>query len=166
MSRKKSKQKRVGVYQKRQIKKFCDAIKDFHFRWAWRNEGENELNKRLLSTLLQDFEVVNKSIPTAKFVGEEFRPEFYLKIGSKPVCAVECKVLNKKSSKPRWKQGLSQALLYSQFYKTVVLLYFDFTNGSRYFNAFGRGNTSANSLAKRLREQNKIYLIVVKPIDH
>ena len=66
-------------------------------------------------------------------MGEKFRPECLLRgTGKYPVCAIECKKLNDKFAKARWKEGLSQSLLYSQYYKAVIYVLFDYSTGARY----------------------------------
>jgi hypothetical protein len=96
--------------------------------------GETKLNAFLINHLLQcSLNIEKRNINVARFVGEKFRPECLLRgTGKYPVCAIECKKLNDKFAKARWKEGLSQSLLYSQYYKAVIYVLFDYSTGARY----------------------------------
>jgi hypothetical protein len=80
------------------------------------------------------------------------------------LCCVECKRLTENSAKGRWKEGLSQALLYSAVYKAVVLVLFDFTKDSRYFKKLGPGNTVESRFATRLRHDYNIFISAVRAL--
>ena len=112
----------------------------------------------------RDFSIENEKITSAKFVGETFRPECLLRgFGTYPLCAIECKKLNDQIAKARWKEGQSQSLLYSHYYKVVMLVLFDYSSGARYAAAFGPGNRVESRFAKELREGNKVHIVVLKP---
>lgn len=165
MARKKEKQKRVGVIEQKLINKLIRKIKNYRIFKSMEKQGEVKFNDRLLDYIRQNpnpLDVNNKKIPVAKFVGEQFRPEFYLTNQSRPICGVECKRLTDKGAKSKWKEGLSQALLYSNVYKAVILVFFDFTESRKYCRSFGRGNSSESRFSKSLREQKNIHLIVLK----
>jgi hypothetical protein len=80
------------------------------------------------------------------------------------LCCVECKRLTENSAKGRWKEGLSQALLYSAVYKAVVLVLFDFTKDSLYFKKLGPGNTVESRFATRLRHDYNIFISAVRAL--
>lgn len=168
LGRHKRKQKRVGKKERAIIEGAIAEIKAYKITRDLRRKRETYINRDLLKYLEQRLgheSVGAKNIPVVYFVGETFRPEFYFKAGGRPVCAIECKRLTEASAKGVWKQGLSQALLYSAGYKAVILVLFDFTKDSRYHTAFGPGNKIESILAKRLWEKHKIRLIVLRPID-
>jgi hypothetical protein len=156
---------RIGAHEKREITQFIQSVKAYRFRWSMKGDGENAMNERLMNVLLQKFDVINRSIPSTILFGETFRPEFYLRFNKKPLLAIECKVLNDRYAKGRWKEGLSQAIHYSHLYKSTVFLLYDFTNDGRYCKALGRGNKLPSKLAKRMREDSRIYIIGIKPFD-
>jgi hypothetical protein len=130
---------------------------------------ETEFNKLLFDYARQKptpLQVRNKDIPSPELVAETFRPEFFLtNSGSKRLCAVECKKLSDHNAKSRWKEGLSQALIYATLYKAVVLLLLDFTKDGVFANCFGRGKTSENRFAARLRKVHAISIVVLAPED-
>src|SRR5229473_2526466 len=128
-------------------------------------QRETSFNDRLMDHLRQNphpLDVRNKKIPAAEFVGEQFRPEFYVRYHGRQLCCVECKRLTEKQAKGRWKEGLSQAILYSAVYKAVVLVLFDFTKDSRFFKKFGPGNSVESRFAAKLRHDYNIYISAVK----
>jgi hypothetical protein len=83
--------------------------------------------------------------------------------GTYPLCAIECKKLNDQFAKVRWKEGLSQALLYAHYYKSVIYVLFDYTSGAAYAHAFGQGNRVESRFAKQLRETANVYIVVLSP---
>jgi hypothetical protein len=169
MSRKPEKQKRIGFQEKRQISALVKKIRRYRIFAAMRNQRETRFNDRLMDYLRQPpnpLDVSNRKIPAAEFVGEQFRPEFYL--GRNPqrrLCAVECKRLADKSAKSRWKEGLSQAILYSSVYKYVVLVFLDFTAGSKYARKFGPGNKPETRFARRLEDSSRIRILMLKCVS-
>jgi len=140
-------------------------VKAFKVFRHQKNLGETRLNGYLINYLQQSgISVENKNIISARFVGEVFRPECLLRgSGKYPLCAIECKKLNKRCAKARWKEGLSQTLLYAQYYKAVIYVLFDYSNEAAYAAAFGRGNRVESSFAKKLRETINVYVIVLRP---
>lgn len=155
----------IGQSEKGKIRRLRRQIERFCFERSLGRKGEVEINKRLQSVLLNSrLDVRYKNIPRPAFVGDTFRPEFYLRHAKRPLCAVECKLLNKKSAKGRYKEGLSQALLYSHIYKAVILVFYDFTRDGKYCQAFhGRSRDLAKQLAMKLRKTHNIYIIAIKP---
>jgi hypothetical protein len=159
-------QKRLGKIEAGQLGALIKSVRDFKIFNDQKKLGETALTKHLINYLKQrDIHFENTKIDTAKFFGETFRPEGLLRGSSKryPLCAIECKKLDDSSAKIRWKEGLSQALLYGQKYKAVIYILFDYTKGAKYESAFGRGNRAENRFAKQLRETN-LYIIALKPV--
>ena len=168
MGRKRITQKRIGKKEQRKINILIAKLKTYRIFSNMKKQRENEFNNRLMDHLRQNpnpLEVNNVGIPAPVFVGETFRPEFYLGSKKKPLCAVECKRLTEHTAKARWKEALSQTLLYSEIYKSVIAVLLDFTSDARYHRAFGKGNNPETRFAKRLREQENIQIIVLKPAN-
>jgi len=165
MGRAKVKRKRIGHKEAASLRRLVERLKAYKIFQDDKGRRETKFNDRLIDYLRQnDVAVVNKNIATADFVGETFRPEFLLKgTGSYPLCAVECKRLTDKYAKARWKEGLSQALLYMHYYKAVVYLLYDFTKDASYSKAFGKGNRPESRFAKLLRDELDIRIIVLNP---
>lgn len=167
MGRQREKQVRIGQKEKNIVTALAKKIKTYRVFREMGKQRETSFNDRLMDHLRQNphpLDVSNKKIPAAEFVGEQFRPEFYVKHGRHHLCCVECKRLTEKSAKGRWKEGLSQALLYSAVYKAVVLVLFDFTKDSRFFKKFGPGNTVESRFAARLRHDFNISISVVRAV--
>ena len=167
MGRQREKQVRIGKKEGQIVAAMVEKIRGYRVFRAMGKQRETSFNDRLMDYLRQNpnpLDVSNKNIPSAEFVGEVFRPEFYAMRGSRPLCCVECKRLTEKSAKGRWKSGLSQALLYSAVYKAVVLVLFDFTKDSRYSKKFGPGNTVESRFAARLRHDYNIFIAPVRAL--
>jgi len=167
MGRRREKQVRIGAKEKRVVTSLVKKIREYRVFRDMGKQRETSFNDRLMDHLRQNpnpLDVSNRNIPAAEFVGEQFRPEFYVQRHGRQLCCVECKRLTEKSAKGRWKQGLSQALLYSAVYKAVVLVLFDFTKDSRYFKKFGPGNTVESRFAARLRHDYNISISVVRAL--
>lgn len=165
MGRRREKQVRIGQREKKLVASLVKKIKNYRVFRDMGRQRETAFNDRLMDHLRQNpnpLDVSNKKIPAAEFVGEQFRPEFYVEYHSRQLCCVECKRLTENSAKARWKEGLSQALLYSAVYKAVVLVLFDFTKDSRYFKKFGPGNTVESRFAARLRRDYNIFICAVE----
>lgn len=165
MGRQRQKQIRIGRKEKKIVTVLVKKIKEYRVFREMGTQRETAFNDRLMDHLRQNshpLDVSNKMIPSAEFVGEQFRPEFYIRRGNRKFCCVECKRLTENSSKSRWKEGLSQALLYSAVYKAIVLVLFDFTKDSRYSKKFGPGNTVESRFATKLRDDYNIFIAVVK----
>ncbi|MBI1935991.1 hypothetical protein HYS31_06130 [Candidatus Woesearchaeota archaeon] len=166
MGRTKEKQKRVGKKEDKQIRKLLKKIDNYKIFVDMKKDRETKFNARLMDHIKQgqdSLEVTNKNIPSAEFVGETFRPEFYLGKVAHKTCAVECKRLIDKNAKTKWKEGLSQALLYSEVYKAVILVFFDYTKKSNYYEHFGRGNSIESRFRKKMRDNN-IHILLLKPV--
>ncbi len=167
MGRQRERQVRIGQKEKKLITSLVKKIKAYRVFRDMGKQRETSFNDRLMDHLRQNpnpLDVSNKRIPAAEFVGEQFRPEFYVKHGRHQLCCVECKRLTENSAKGRWKEGLSQALLYSAVYKAVVLVLFDFTKDSRFFKKFGPGNTVESRFAAKLRHDYNIFISVVRAL--
>lgn len=165
MGRRREKQVRIGQKEKKVVTSLVKKIKGYRVFRDMGNQRETSFNDRLMDHLRQNpnsLDVSNKNIPAAQFVGEQFRPEFYVKHHGRKLCCVECKRLTQKHAKGRWKEGLSQALLYAAFYKAVVLVLFDFTKDARFFKKFGPGNTVESRFAAQLRHDYNIFISVVR----
>jgi hypothetical protein len=165
MGRKSTPQKRMGKKEQGQFGALLKNVKNFKIFSQQNTLGEVELNKFLINNLLQrSLGVKNKNIPPAKFVGETFRPECFLEgTGQYPLCAIECKKLNDKYAKARWKEGLSQALLYGHYYKAVIYVLFDYSSAAKYAEAFGRGNRVESRFAAQLRKAANVHIVVLRP---
>jgi hypothetical protein len=168
MPKTREKQKRVGPVERKLIAILVRKAGDYSIFRDMRKKKETAINHLLMHSLRQKPDplmVSNKAIPVAKFVGEQFRPEFYLLKGTRAICAVECKRLTEKGAKGAWKAGLSQALLYSAVYKAVVLIFYDFTSDGRYHHAFQENNSPESRFAKKLARKDKVQVVVIKPVD-
>ncbi len=165
VGRQREKQVRIGQKEKKVVKSLVKKIKGYRVFLDMGKQRETSFNDRLMDHLRQNphpLDVRNKKIPAAEFVGEQFRPEFYVRYHGRQLCCVECKRLTEKQAKGRWKEGLSQAILYSAVYKAVVLVLFDFTKDSRFFKKFGPGNSVESRFAAKLRHDYNIYISAVK----
>ncbi len=165
MGRRPEKQVRIGKKERNVVASLVKKIKGYRVFLDMSKQRETSFNDRLMDHLRQNpnpLEISNKNIPAAQFVGEQFRPEFYVKHHGRKLCCVECKRLTQNHAKGRWKEGLSQALLYASVYKAVVLVLFDFTKNARFFNKFGPGNTVESRFAAQLRRDYNIFISVVK----
>ena len=165
MPRGKKKQVRIGQQEQRLLSDLVKTIKDYKIFSGNKKERETKFNERLRDYLLQrDFDVVNKKIYMTEIMGERFRPEFYVRSDSgKKLCAVECKRLTENNAKSRWKEGISQAILYSLTYKAVILLYFDFTKGAKYVAKIGSGRTLENRFLGILKKKHHIHVVLLTP---
>jgi hypothetical protein len=130
-----------------------------------KNKGETYINDRLINFLKQKkLAVENKGIHSAKMFGETFRPECFIQgAGEIPLCAFECKKLTDTFAKARWKEGLSQAILYSNCYKSVVLIFYDYTKGGKYIKAFKSKKSIESLFAASLKDAFRIHVILIKP---
>jgi hypothetical protein len=158
-------QKRLGKHERGLFGTLLKEVKAFKIFHHQKGLGETKLNALLINFLLQhNLGIENKKIVSASFVGETFRPECLLRgSGKYPLCAIECKKINDQYGKARWKEGLSQALLYADHYKKVIYVLFDYSSQSRYADAFGRGNRLESRFAKKLRQSASVYIVVLKP---
>jgi hypothetical protein len=161
------KHKRVGAQERKLVKILIHKIKGYIVFSHMKNQRETTFNRYLMNHLCQKpdpLDVNNRNIPVATLGGARFRPEFYLCNGAaRNLCAVECKRLTNNNAKARWKEGISQALLYSTVYKSVVLVFFDFTTSALYAGKFRVGNNAETRFAKRLRDMLNLHIVVIKP---
>ncbi len=165
MGRNPTPRKRLGHLEARELTRLTKIVKSFKIFGRHKSKGETVQNSWLINYLNQnDVLVENVNIHPATFVGETFRPECCLRgTGKYPICAIECKKLTDKYAKARWKEGLSQAMLYKHHYKAVLYVLYDYTKGGVYAKAFGRGNRTENQFAKQLREDFGVEIIAIRP---
>ena len=156
--------KRIGPNKQATLNKALKRIRRFKVFKQHKKGNETYFNDLLINHLRQaNLPIKNKAIHCAKFVGETFRPECYLKgTGKIPLCAVECKKLTDRAAKARWKAGLSQALLYSHFYKSVVLVFYDYTKDGKYHDAFSAKKSTESRFINELRDAFRIHVIVIR----
>lgn len=153
MGRTKTPQKRLGKLEQPIFTKALTAIRDYKIFWRYKGKGETWHNNVLINALLQaGVDAKHNNIPVAKFMGEQFRCEAFIEGGAFPVLGIECKRVTDQNVKRVWKEGLSQAILYTAKYKRVILVFYDFTANGLLHRAFGRGNRPETSFAKDLRE--------------
>jgi len=156
---------RVGHREQRRIQKLLEATKNFVVTSADATTRETTLNKRLLKILkAKDSDVTSLKTIMVRFAGESFVPDGVLKgKAAYPLLAIECKRLTEpKAAKRCWKEGLAQAALYSRRYKVVFLVLYDFTPGSIYKKAFGKGNKCESSFARQLKDM-RLHVIALAP---
>jgi hypothetical protein len=158
-------QKRMGKVEAGQFGALLREVRGFKIFANQKGLGETKLNAYLINHLLQrDLSVENKSIVSAKFVGETFRPECLLRgKGKYPICAIECKKLTEQYAKARWKEGLAQSLLYAHYYKAVIYVLFDYTKAARYAESFSSAKTVESRFATELREGSNVHIVVLAP---
>lgn len=164
MGRAKTPQKRLGRLEKAQFRRALISIQEHRIFQRYKDKGETWHNTALINTLLQgDVDAKHSDIPCPMFMGETFRCEAFLSGGTFPLLAIECKKVTDKNVKRVWKEGLSQALLYSTKFKRVILVFYDFTRHGLLKRAFAPGNRTESVFAKELREMNRIFLVVLRP---
>jgi len=149
----------IGCKERSVIRHASTLLRQFNVMYKDKGVRETALNGRILSYLQSTMTTIvsNVNIPSPELFGETFRPEFY--IGSKRLCGVECKRLTEHSAKTRWKEGISQALLYSTIYKHVFLVLMDFTKKRIYYNAFADLNSAESIFATKLLKSCSIEII-------
>lgn len=165
MPKKKSPQKRLGTKEAAMVATAVKALRNYEVFKIHKTKKETFFNHLVLVHLLhKKLPVKNKNIHCASFVGETFRPECFVKGSSKyPLLAVECKKLTDHSAKSRWKEGLSQCLLYSHEFKAVILLLYDFTKSGAYYSALSSKKRLEYKFAQRLWKTQHIKIIALKP---
>lgn len=160
---------RVGKVERALIRDLRRKIRGWSLVGSEKRDKETELYNKLYYHVLKAPRAVSverRRSPRLSVFGERLLPDFFLVRGRSPVCAVECKKLDdSKSAKKIFKDGLSQAMLYSIRYKAVILVLFDFTKRRVYAKAFGRGNRPESRFAKHLRRSENIKIIVFTPTD-
>ncbi len=158
-------QKRIGKNEQLKLNKMLKLVRKFKIFWQHKAKGETYFNDLLINYLKQhSLPVHNKRIPPAKLFDETFRPECFVDGSAKiPLCAVECKKLTDRAAKARWKEGLSQAILYSHFYKAVALVFYDFTKNAHYVETLTSSKRDEARFIKSLRDAFRIYVVVLRP---
>lgn len=159
--------KNLGPIEKKHIKKIQDKLFNYKIDKSKTKLGETEINKLIINYIdnsLKDVNFVANNIPSVDLFDEVFRPEAYLKIkGDNTVC-IECKKLSDKNKpKARFKEGLSQAIIYRSYYKYVFLVLIDFTKGSKYKNKLSRKNKKEYKFIKKLLIDHRINTIIISP---
>lgn len=158
-------QKRIGPAENASVEKAIKHLARYKVFWQDRKKNETFFNHLLYRHLAQvDNRVTNNGIRSVTLVGETFRPEFCI-IGNKkyPLFCVECKKLSDKTAKARFKEGLSQALVYSNDYKCVLLAFYDFTKGSSYSACFTAARSSEKKFIDDLWKQHRIKVVFIVP---
>lgn len=109
---------RIGKNERNTINNLLKRTRAFRIFKQQKNKSEVYFNDLLINHLKQTkLSVKNRGIHSSNMFGEVFRPECYVDSdGSYPLCAFECKKLTDSSAKSRWKEGLSQSILYSRRY--------------------------------------------------
>ena len=165
MGRKPAQRKRLGHNELAAVTALRKQVLSFSLAAIDASVLETRLNTRLVKHLqVVRPDVTSRGTHVVGFVGERFVPDaVLLGRGAYPLLAVECKCLRSaKDAKRCWKEGLAQAALYSRRYKVTFLVLYDFTLGSVYRKAFGRGNKVESSFGAALREM-RIHVMVVAP---
>ncbi len=156
--------KKIGSKEQVVLNKALSIVRKFQIFKQYKQKSETFINHMLIHQLKQKLNVNDRSIPCAKMVGDQFRPECFIKgSGEIPLCAFECKKLTDAFAKARWKEGLSQALLYSHCYKATVLIFYDYTKNGAYSLAFGSKKSMESRFAESLRKAFRIYVVIIKP---
>ena len=164
MGRNKTPQKRLGKHEQARFNKALAAVRRYKIFWRYKSKGETWHNTTLINALLQaGVDTKHARIPQASFLGETFRCEAFLEGGAFPLLAIECKKAIDRNLKAVWKEGLSQALIYSAAYKRVILVFYDFTTNGTMAAAFSPGNKPETAFAKELREMNRVTIVILKP---
>lgn len=158
-------QKRIGKVEQKTLDRVMKRIAGYKIFKADKNKRETFFNHLLYRDLAQvEPRVTNKNIHSASLVGQTFRPEFYIKGSSDvPLFCVECKKLTDKTAKQRLKEGLSQALVYSNEYKCVLLAFFDFSKNAHCSTFFAAKDSPERCLAENLWKRHRIKLLFVVP---
>ena len=117
MPRPKKPRYRLGHKEQRIVRQMATAIRTFRLWTAEADHRETRLNKKLSRHLrrhLPSLDLRNADIAVPDFVGETYRPEFFVPgEGDYPLCCFECKKLPRTQAKKNFMTAVSQALLYS-----------------------------------------------------
>lgn len=158
-------QKKIGPTEKADVDAAIKCLSHYKVFSQDKEKNETFFNHLLYRHLLQiEPRVTNKNIHSVSLVGETFRPEFCIK-GNKsfPLFCVECKKLTDTTAKSRFKEGLSQALVYSNEYKCVLLVFYDFTKNANYSTSFSAGKSAEKKFIDSLWRQHRIKVLFVIP---
>lgn len=166
MGRKKETRKRIGHNEQAKVTAVLKGIRSFPLRKADLTKRETTLNKALLSHLSGlGVAIGSKRIPVIQFLGERFFNDGYVaKSGAFPLCCIECKKMTDSNVKRVWKEGLAQCLLYTTKYKYVFYVLYDFTTGGLAARGFGKGRKTESTLARWLREGERLDIVVIKAV--
>ena len=158
-------QKRIGKNEKSAVAAVLKKVRSHVVFKQDRKRNETFFNHRLYRDVKAKVPATeNRKIWAARLVGETFRPEFFLTSGkASPLLCAECKKLTDQSAKSRFKEGLSQALLYANEYKTVLLVFYDYTTGAKYSAAFANKKGGEARLAAQLLLKHRIHVMFMVP---
>ncbi len=121
--------KRIGPKEQLVLNSVLKIARGYQIFMQHKKKGETYFNDQLINVLRQSVEVENREIHTARLFGEIFRPECYVKgAGDIPLVAFECKKLSDQFAKARWKEGISQAILYSRHWINKILMKHSFAS--------------------------------------
>jgi hypothetical protein len=156
--------KRIGPNERAILNKILKRCHKFRVFIQHKKKNETYFNDLLINDLRQaGLEMKDRRIPKARFVGETFRPDCYVRgRGKIPICAVECKKLTDDSAKALWRAGLSQAILYSHFYKSVILVFYDYTKQNSYYATFSAKKSIEARFIDALRKAFHIHVVVIR----
>jgi hypothetical protein len=160
-------QKRVGKNENAILKGVLKIVRDHKVYSQDKTKRETFFNHRLYRSVKDVYEETNNiKIAPANLVGETFRPEFFIqgRPRSSPLLCAECKKLTDKFAKARFKEGLSQALLYASVYKAVLLVFYDYTKRAKYSAAFSKSDSTEARLAAELLEKHRIHMIFLRHV--
>ena len=158
-------QKKIGPVENVSLKSAIKRLAKYKVFTRDKKKKETFFNHLLFRHLAQiEPRVTNSGIHPVTLVGETFRPEFCIK-GSKnfPLFCVECKKLTDTTAKSRFKEGLSQALVYAHEYKCVLLVFYDFTKKSGYSASFSVAKSTEKKFVDGLWKHHRIRVIFVVP---
>ena len=158
-------QKKIGPVEKASVDSAIKQLSSYKVFSQDKDRKETFFNHLLYRHLAQvEDRVTNKGIHSVTLVGETFRPEFCIR-GSKeyPLFCVECKKLTDVTAKSRFKEGLSQALVYSNEYKCVLLVFYDFTKNANYSASFSVAKSAEKKFVDGLWKQHRIKVVFVVP---
>jgi len=158
-------QKRIGKNESATLNAAIKQIASYKILRQDKARRETFFNHLLYRHLAQvEQNVTNVNIHSATIIGETFRPEFYIKgTSSAPLFCVECKKLTDVTAKARLKEGLSQALVYSNEYKCVLLVFYDYSKSASYNSYFAKSGSSEKKFSDNLWKHHRIKIIFVVP---
>ena len=158
-------QKRTGPVEQAAVNTAIRQIAHYKVFEQDKKRKETFFNHLLYRHLLQvEPRVTNQGIHSVTLVGETFRPEFCIRGGGEyPLFCVECKKLTDVTAKARFKEGLSQSIVYSHEYKCVLLVFYDFTEKANYSQSFSVASSAEKKFIDSLWKQHRIKVVFVVP---
>ena len=166
MGRKPNVRRRVGHIEARRLRAIIARVRSFPLKKADSGRPESDLNLALnnwVATIEPDW-TTNQHIKIP-FAGANFNPDGTLAggPGRPPLIAYEGKRLVDANPQKAWKEGIGQAFTYRELFKVAVLVLYDFTTGSTYARALGRGNSTESTFASKIRKKWRIHIVVITP---